>query len=680
MLNDKMALLPLKISDAYLLVWGVLCLGIGILLFGQYSYGWLASMAAVTLVTGILLPHFYKNLPSWRQKGIYIIALGFLLIGICVAALQHYSQSQRVLSVAEEGRITAVIDDLSTRPNGRLRLELRLINSPDFKDIQKVRVTISPNRQFLAGDKIVANAVLFPLGRPAFANRPDYARQHYFRGLSATGFITDIYEYQPSFEDRIGHRLVNWRRGFAQELNQLMPSPLGGIAAALLVGVRDFIPAINYDSFRSSGLAHLLAISGLHMGLFCFSVYGALRLGFAFTPAFSQRFAVHKLAAIAALIAGGVYLCLSGFPVSAIRAYLMAFIVILAVLTDRRALTLRNLALVGCVMLALQPSLIYSAGFQLSFLASFAIIYVVSWVRGILLRNRQLRWLVFMVASSSMAALITMPVIAYHFAQFTLWGVVANIIAIPLTGLLILPTGILVLIAGAFGYMPGLEGAAGLMAVPLSWLVQFSDIMASLPLAGITIKTPPAYLLIMFTIAAVMLATLTGIWRLAGGLSLSVAAILWILTPQPDGVMLFSGKQLIVTVAGDNTQISTTSALTDFWQSNIRIVLGGGVVSRVPCNNEAFCTLPLKGGRRLAFVRDRRALAEVCTSGFDYIISAVRPYYPCRNGPPIHYQYLRRNERHLLYFEDMRLRVVSNLDRQPPPWRPSYSANANNGE
>jgi competence protein ComEC len=184
-----------------------------------------------------------------------------------------------------------------------------------------------------------------------------------------------------------------------------------------------------------------------------------------------------------------------------------------------------------------------------------------------------------------MAALITMPVIAYHFAQFTLWGVVANIIAIPLTGLLILATGILVLIAGAFGYMPGLEGAAGLMAVPLSWLVQFSDIMTSLSLAGVTIKTPPANLLIMFTLAAVMLATLTGIWCFARGLSLSVAAILWILTPQPDGVMLFSGKQMIVTVAGDNTHVSKTSALTDFWQSNIRIVLGGGVVSRVPCNN-----------------------------------------------------------------------------------------------
>ena len=90
MLNDKMALLPLKISDAYLLVWGVLFLGIGILLFGQYSYGWLSSIATVTLVTGILLPQLFRSLPSWRQKGIYIIALDFLLIGICVATLQAW--------------------------------------------------------------------------------------------------------------------------------------------------------------------------------------------------------------------------------------------------------------------------------------------------------------------------------------------------------------------------------------------------------------------------------------------------------------------------------------------------------------------------------------------------------------------------------------------------------------
>lgn len=101
---------------------------------------------------------------------------------------------------------------------------------------------------------------------------------------------------------------------------------------------------------------------------------------------------------------------------------------------------------------------------------------------------------------------------------------------------------------------------------------------------------------------------------------------------------------------------------------------------RVPCDNEAFCALPLKGGGRLALVCDLRALAEVCSSGFDYIISAVGPYYPCRNGPTIHYSYLMRNERHLLYFKDSGLHTVSNLDRQLLSWRPSAANNANSGE
>ena len=76
------------------------------------------------------------------------------------------------------------------------------------------------------------------------------------------------------------------------------------------------------------------------------------------------------------------------------------------------------------------------------------------------------------------------------------------------------------------------------------------------------------------SISAVMLKTSTGICQLAGGTSLSVTTIIWNLTPRADGVMLLSGEQLIVTAAGDNTQISATSSLADFWQSNIGIVRG----------------------------------------------------------------------------------------------------------
>ena len=157
-------------------------------------------------------------------------------------------------------------------------------------------------------------------------------------------------------------------------MNSLLDAPFGGLAAALLVGVRDYIDESTYALFRDSGLAHLLAISGLHMGLFCFSVFSVLRVFFGLFPSVSQHIAVHKLAALCSLLAGGIYLILAGFPISAIRAYLMAVVIIIAVLADRRALSLRNLALVGFILLLFQPSIVYMVGFQLSFIASFAII------------------------------------------------------------------------------------------------------------------------------------------------------------------------------------------------------------------------------------------------------------------------------------------------------------------
>ena len=105
-----------------------------------------------------------------------------------------------------------------------------------------------------------------------------------------------------------------------------------------------------------------------------------------------------------------------------------------------------------------------------------------------------------------------------------------------------------------------------------------------------------------------------------------------------------------------------------------------GAGRRVPRDNDPFCMLRLNGSRRLAFVRDRRALAKVCSSGFDYIISAIQLYYPCHNGPPIHYSYLVRNEQYLLYIENTGLYSITNLDRKLLSRCPSAANNANSGE
>ncbi len=687
MSDRKLALLALKISDRYHLVWGLLCLIAGILIFGLKPIAELAFLAMFGLLVSVLIYKFSDYFSGYMPQGVVVnfIGLGaiFILAGILVAAAEYFRHTHPVLSQPENTRLQAVIEDISLRPTGRLRLQLKVLDSPSSVIGQgsRIRVTTEPLHPFQAGDRIEADARLFPLSLPAFYGRPDYARQHYFSGLSASGFITRLHRHDTGFENSLSARLTNWRRSFARDLNGFMPSPLGGIAGALLVGVRDFIPPESYESFRKSGLAHLLAISGLHMGLFCFSVYGAMRFGFAFFPSVSQRFSAHKLAAIAAWIAGGIYLCLSGFPVSAIRAYLMACIVIAAVLSDRRALTVRNLALVGGVMLLFTPSLVYSAGFQLSFMASFAIIYTLGLVRDMQIKHRPIRWGVFMFLSSGMAAIITLPVIAYHFAHFTLWGVMANLVAIPLTSIVILPSGIMVLLAGFTGFQPVLQVTAEIMAMPLGWLTAFANLMAGLPYAGSYLAPPPVFLLFFFSIAAVMLASLSGIWRGAGAGIAGLSAIIWIMTPMPDGVFLMANQQAVMVVRSENGHLVTTGKLSDFWQSHVAIMLGKGRLESADCPDSSYCIFPLASllegqhqtrSQMLAFARYRRALSHLCGAGFDYIISAEKPLYPCRDGQKIHYMNGKNNIRYLFYFQINNVLSLSNMSKVEYRWHPHF--------
>ena len=154
-----------------------------------------------------------------------------------------------------------------------------------------------------------------------------------------------------------------------------MTKPEGGIAAALLIGDRRYVSRHTYDLFRQSGLAHLLAISGLHMGLLCFGVVAALRRFMALFPHIASRLPVHKVAASGGLfVAGLLYVLLSGASISAVRAFLMATLVILSWIIDRPGVTLRNVGIAAILIVLINQLALLSAGFQLSFAATTGLV------------------------------------------------------------------------------------------------------------------------------------------------------------------------------------------------------------------------------------------------------------------------------------------------------------------
>ena len=648
----------LVLADSHRLVWAALCLAGGVLLQDHIPAAYLAVvLAGLCCLAG-----------AGAFLRCFSLACGLLAVaaGMLASETEIRTADHLMLDKAVTTTITGIIEKRAARDSNRLALTLTDVSSPDpaLLGIDKVRFT-TDDLPFLLlpGDRIQARVRLFALSPPSFAGRPDYARNQYMSGLTATGFAYQTSLQHANADTRPGMRLNRWRHRFAAEFSERMGPAYGGVAAALLVGVREDISGPVYDAFRASGLAHLLAISGLHMGLFCLSVLVGVRAGFACFPSLCQRWSPRRFAALAALFSGFAYLLISGGPVSAIRAFVMAVIILLAVLADRPAFTLRNLALAAICLLVLSPSVLYSAGFQMSFAASFAIIAGIEALRDHTPANRLIRAVFLILLTSALASVVTVPFVAYHFGQFTLWGIAANLIAIPLTTFLIMPAGILVLLGAPFG-LSGL--ADGLMVWPIAALLATDDLFAGLPFAGIFMPPPPVGLLGLFFGALVSLFTPGRLFRLCGGLGLVLCLVLWAGRETYQAAVFFArGPVLaIVTPAGE---IQTSVPVSPWWQDNLRLSLGREVVTTAePPMTEATVIL----------VTRRRQLSAACDSMAETIITLAEPLYACRSGRQLVYLPVtdkNRNRESWLISSGGTDEAVpmplSNLHHQRRPWR-----------
>ncbi|MGV6847237.1 MAG: ComEC/Rec2 family competence protein, partial [Marinibacterium sp.] len=171
-----------------------------------------------------------------------------------------------------------------------------------------------------------------------------------------------------------GLAVFRLRMAASRMLRDRLPGDTGGFAAAVTTGDRSGMTRDALDALRASNLAHLLAISGLHMGLLAGVVFAGLRLGLLLIPAFALRVPVRKIAAIGALAAAAAYLALSGGSIATERAFIMVAVALIALLVDRRALSLRAVAAAALIVLALRPEALLSPGFQMSFAATTALV------------------------------------------------------------------------------------------------------------------------------------------------------------------------------------------------------------------------------------------------------------------------------------------------------------------
>lgn len=517
-----------------------LSVGIGTFFLLRFEPGW-GGYCAVAVAGLISLGLAWRLGPEVSPL---FWAMGLVCFGLILAGARAHSLQSPVLDWRYFGPIQGRVVMVDRSSSDALRLTLDRVILEDVTPLRtprRVRVSLHGDWDFprpQPGDVVMTTGHLSP---PAGAVEPggfDFRRHAFFRQLGGVGYTRNpVVLWQP----RQGGVLVGaLRAAFSARIQAALPGDAGAFAAAVMTGDRAGMRLQTLEALRASNLAHLLAISGLHMGLLAGVVFAALRIAFALVPRVGLRVPAKKISALVALIVAAGYLMLSGGNIATERAFIMVAVMLVALVFDRRAISLRAVAVAALIVLFLRPEALLSPGFQMSFAATSALVAVFGWMRDskIELGPRWARPVLAVVISTAVAGAATAPFGAAHFNQISQYGLVANLLSVPLMGALVIPAAVV-----AACLMPfGLEGVAlWVMGHGLRWILGVADHVAGIEGATRAIHSPDWTVLPVLSLGALMIMLWQGRWRWLGLGPVALALATWAMTPRPQMLIDQSG-------------------------------------------------------------------------------------------------------------------------------------------
>jgi competence protein ComEC len=467
-------------------------------------------------------------------------------------------------------------------------------------------------------------------------------RDAFFAGIGGYGYaltpVQHVAEALPTGPARWIQRL---RELIDARIMAVLPDPEGAIAATLLTGATASIPESDRTAFRDAGLAHLLAIAGLHIGIVMALVFGAARLGLVLNEHAALYWRTKEIAALAALAAGGAYMLLTGAHVPIIRSFAMASLVTLGVIVGRRALSLRGLALAMIALILLAPSEVMGVSFQMSFSAVLALIVGYDALRPWLARlqgngswrRRMLCHVVALALTSALAGTFSAPYAAYHFGRIQIYYIIANVAAVPITAMWVMPAGLIALVL-----MPLHTEALAL--VPMGWgidaILWVGRTVSSWPAAVLAVPHAPAWGLAVLSIGIAW----AGLWRTRvrlAGIPVMALGLLSPLFDRPPDLLVSADARLIGVRTAHGVFVQkhpgasnfTLDAWLQLWAARAASPLpetgeaAGGAIS---CTDPA-CTLRPRGVAALLVRGD--ADDRACT--FPLVVSAEPIRLDCAN-------------------------------------------------
>lgn len=595
------------------------------------------------------------------------IAGGVVIAGMVIAKANTLWAATPMLGSDVTTRLTGHIVAVEERANGRTRFTVDIVRTerPTLRYApNRVRVTAPGSAEgYVVGGGIMGLVRLTSPSGPAHPHGYDFAFHSYFDGIGANGFFlgdpaTTELATGPGIVAHIAAGMERLRQAIGRQILDAAPDRRGAVAAALVTGNKAGIPEDVTEALRVSGLAHILSISGLHMALVAATVMAALRFGFALAPEWSARHPVRKYAAAGALAATGFYLFLAGAGVATQRSFVMLAIMLLALTFDRNAVTMRNLALAALLILATAPHEAIGPGFQMSFAATMALIAVYGgwqdWREG---RDRRARdrpqrgpvlsalatagrYALGIAVTSLIAGVATGLFASYHFGRVAPYGLLANLAAMPVVTILVMPLAVAAMIAMPFGLHLYVFKA---MAWGVGLVIDIAERVAALSPA-IASGQMPAAALIAFATGLIVFCLLSSRLRWIALLPFAAGVTLWGAASAPVALLSEDARQFaLIEQSGGQARLHVNRSrpsqfITGQWQEAYRVATivkpkDSGLMqcSKTVCNATA-------GDLRIGYVFVEAGeidLSDFC-AGHDLVIHAKAPSpHACPDGTPV---------------------------------------------
>jgi len=579
---------------------------------------------------------------GWRHQVSRAVAL--MALAAAAGFLSVQAQTRRSLPIeaipTKAAILTGIVRSVDILPEGR-RVTLsgtRLDPAqPPLARYVRVRLRRGDATEMAAGDRVQIRSLLRPPAPPAYPGAWDLQRDAFFSGLGASGYaLNPAFTLEHAEPAGAGAVLQGLRDGIARRVLEGLPGPQGAVGSTLLTGTTLAIPQADREAFRDSGLAHLLAVAGLHIGIVMGLFMGTTRLGLAAIEHAALHWPTKAIAGATALAAGAAYLLLTGAHVPIMRSFAMACLVTLGIVMGRRALSLRGLTLAAAAIIVIAPNEVVGVSFQMSFAAVLALISGYEAMRPLLARLhgdsmglRVLSHAAALTLTSLLAGTASAPYGAYHFGHVQLYFIVANLVAVPLCAFWVMPAGLI-----ALALMPlGLERLA---LVPMGWGIEailwIGRTVSSWPAATLPVPAMPGWGLVVFSAGLAWL----GLWRSRTrllGVPVMLAGLLSPLATAPPDLLMSSDARLIAFRDG-GYWVQARSGTSKFVQDAWRDHLASGPLRPLQAGTPASCTATSCWLEQAGLLLLRDAARATDCTGVRLLVSAEPARGECPAGVP----------------------------------------------